>query len=210
MPNATPAIPDENAPLRVLFFCGSVRQPSHTRALTEAVEKALIERGAFTTHWDLRGSPLPFANPDFHDDPRRHDDDRVRSLVAAADEADAFVLSSPIYHNSYSASLKNVLDHLAIRQFWYKPVGLMSHGGNRSTQAVDQLRIVTRGLLGIAIPTQVCTSDQDYRSSADGFVLESADIGQRTERFASELVLFAAEFRRIRLRILHRQAGSAR
>lgn len=189
--------------IQILLISGSIRQPSYTRILTKRVETVLIAHGAATTHWNLRNTPLPIANPEFHHNPAQHTDERVRTLVDFAEACDAFVLSSPIYHNSYSGVLKNTLDHLAIPQFYYKPVGLISHGGNRSTQAVDHLRIVVRGLLGISIPTQVCTAKQDYQEiDEENYKLGSEEIIRRVERFASELVLFAHQLRLIRQNIL--------
>jgi azobenzene reductase len=182
-------------PLKILLIGGSVRQPSFTLTLQEEVRKALDRLGAETASWSLRESTLPIADPDFHGDPTRHTDETVRRLVTIADSCDAFVLASPIYHNSYSGVLKNALDHLSIAQFHYKPVGLTSHGGHRSPQAVDHLRIVVRGLLGVAIPTQVCTSETDYEASGGGYLLRSEDILRRIERFAGELLVFAGLLR---------------
>jgi azobenzene reductase len=183
-------------PVRVLLVSGSVREPSHTRTLAEFVEQVLWNHEAATTHWSLCAQPLPIADPDHHDDPRTHTNEIVRQLVSAAELADAFALCSPIYHNSYSGVLKNALDNLAIAQFQYKPVGLLSHGSNRSPQAVDHLRIVVRGLRGVAIPSQVCTARRDYRPSASGgYELDSEDILHRIERFAAELMFFAYQLR---------------
>ena len=71
-------------------------------------------------------------------------------------------------------------------------MALCSHGGNRSTQAVDQLRIVVRGLAGVGIPTQVCTAAQDYDNTASGACeLSSRPILARVAKLAVELTLFA-------------------
>jgi NAD(P)H-dependent FMN reductase len=178
--------------LQVMLLSGSVREPSHTRSLVESVASRLAERGAATVHWDLGRTPLPIADPEFHSDPLLHTQPRVRKLVELAIASHCFVLGSPIYHNSYSGVLKNALDHLTIRCFQLKPVGLVSHGGNRSTQAVDHLRIVTRGLLGVAIPTQVCTADQDYdQTAAQDYAISCAAVGDRIDRFTHELLSFA-------------------
>jgi azobenzene reductase len=186
-------------PIEILIITGSIRTPSYTRALTAHVEAVLRTSGVATTHWNLSEKPLPIADPQFHHDPATHPHEDVRALVDRAGAADGFVLSTPIYHNSYAGVLKNALDHLSIPQFQYKPVGLVSHGGNRSTQGVDQLRIVTRGLLGVSIPAQVCTAQDDYRPR-DGttYELTNADILARVSRFASELVLFAYHLRLLR------------
>jgi NAD(P)H-dependent FMN reductase len=189
--------------LQILLISGSTRQPSHTRALTGKIETALAQQDVKTNHWNLRERPLPIADPEFHHDPLQHTDPIVRNFAEYAHNSDAFVLSSPIYHNSYSGVLKNALDHLAIAQFYYKPVGLVSHGGQRSTQAVDQLRIVVRGLLGNAIPTQVCTSGSDYTEVNSQYDLTSGEILLRIERFVTELILFAHQLRMLRASVLN-------
>ena len=177
---------------QVLLICGSARKASHTAALTENVAAVLEKMGAQAIIWNLGDRPLPTADPNFHDDPSKHPDHSVKWLVSLATDAHGFVFASPIYHNSYSGVLKNAIDHLTIRQFLYKPVGLLSHGANRSTQAVDHLRIVVRGLLGIATPTHICTQNQDYCEALSGkYELSSEDIMIRIKRFSAEFLAFA-------------------
>lgn len=184
---------------RVLLVSGSIRSTSYTRTLTELGRWLMEERGAEALHWNLRETPLPVADPEFHHDPAANPSASVQEFVAATEWADACVWSSPIHHNSYSGVLKNALDHLAIRNLRYKAVGLMSHGGNRSTQAVDHLRVVARGLMAVAVPTQVCTSRQDFIPTPQGgYELTSADIAARLDRFARELVTFAQVLRHVR------------
>lgn len=185
--------------LRFLLVSGSVRDPSHTRVLIDCIRKHLAQRGVAAVHWDLRRAPLPIADPAFHDDPFRHSDPRVREFAEAAAASDGLVLGSPIYHNSYSGVLKNALDHLTIPCLHLKPVGLASHGGNRSTQAVDHLRIVVRGLLGVAIPTQVCTAADDYQEiHGIEYVIRNPDIVERIDRFTVELVIFVHQLTAVR------------
>lgn len=188
-----------NSLLQLMLICGSIRQPSHTYTLTKAVEQALSERGSRTVFWNLCEKPLPIADPKYHHDPTKHRDKVVCEFVELASYSDAFVLASPIYHNSYSGVIKNALDNLTLSQFYYKPVGLVSHGGYRSTQAVDHLRTVVRGLMGIAIPTNVCTADQDYLDlDKQGYEITSGRILERIERLTNELIMFANQ-----LHVLH-------
>jgi azobenzene reductase len=193
---------------RILLISGSIRQPSFTRTLLNLVEVALIEQKVNTALWDLHSEPLPIADPAFHHGPSNHPDERVRRFVALADSCDAFVFSSPIYHNSYSGVLKNALDHLTIPHLYFKPVGLISHGGNRSTQAVDHLRIVVRGLLGIATPRQVCTAPEDYRAiDEETYELVSENIQARIQQFVLELIILAYQLRVAR-ELLSQTTGS--
>ncbi len=192
--------------LQILILSGSVRRPSHTFALSRFVEGALSERGARVVLWDFREAPLPITDPAYHADPRRHPDPVVQRLAETADACDGFIWASPVYHNSYSGVLKNALDTLTIPHFSYKPVGLMGHGGDRTTQAVDHLRIVVRGLLGVALTTNVCTTAEDYQNAGEGeeegegegYALASEPIKERVGHFADELVEFAHQFRGLR------------
>ena len=177
-----------------LLIIGSPRVPSHTDALVRCIGDALEVRGMRTEYWTTSFPALPLADPRYHRDPSSHPDPNVRDLVAHAERADAFVLGSPIYHSSYSAVLKNALDHLANRHFAYKPVGLASHGGGRTSQAVDHLRIVVRSLNAMATPTQVCTQDSDYEGDGP-FVVADALIRSRVARMANELDVLARSLR---------------
>ena len=99
-------------------------------------------------------------------------------------DADAFVWITPIYHNSFSSVLKNALDwqHTS---FPGKVVGLASNGGERTTQAVDQLMWVARAQHLIAAPTRVCTHRDDFDEKRN---IVALDIKKRIKQFAKELV----------------------
>ena len=179
--------------IQIVAIAGSPRAPSYTRGLAEAVIQALVERGARVETLDLRATPLPPMTPELRAKRGEHPDPAAARLFRLAEAADAYLLASPVYHNSYSGVLKNALDHLMLRDVRYRPVALASHGG-RSTQAVDPLRIVVRGLLGVAIPTQVCTQEADFAGAPgeDGlYAVTDPDIEARIARQADQLLLFA-------------------
>lgn len=175
---------------KILIITGSLRSPSHTCGLCADLERMLGVLGHQTTIFDQRETPLPLHDSVYHKAPAESPVEAVRNLVSLATEASGLVLASPIYHNGPSGVLKNALDHLAIPQFAFKPVGLVSHGGNRTSQAVDQMRIWTRGLAGHAIVTQVSTQNSDFDTggSGDPTVIDAA-IRTRMERFCRELSL---------------------
>jgi NAD(P)H-dependent FMN reductase len=187
-------------PLDVVLLARSPRQPSYTRSLARAIGCALEDRDARVHLLDLCATPLPPVVPALRAKRSQHPDPEVARLYRLAEAADAYVLASPTYHNSYAGVLKNALDYLTLRDFRYRPVGLASHGG-RSTQAVDHLRQVVRGVLGVAIPTQVCTRESDFSGAPDGdglYEVRDPDILARIERFSDELVLFARHLAALR------------
>ncbi len=180
-------------PIQIVAILGSPRAPSYTRGLAEAVIQALAERGARVETLDLRATPLPPMTPELRAKRGEHPDPATARLFRLAEAADAYLLASPVYHNSYSGVLKNALDYLTLRDLRYRPVALLSHGG-RSTQAVDHLRVSVRGLLGVAIPAQVCTAEADFTAEPgeDGlYAVTDGDIQARIARQAEELLLFA-------------------
>ena len=187
-------------PLQVLMLCGSARRVSYTRSLCRPMAAALAARGAQAHLIDLHATVLPLVDPEARQDRGANSDPGLAQLFRHAEVADAFVLASPVYHNSYTGLLKNALDWLGIRDFRQRPAALMSHGG-RSTQAVDHLRIVVRGVLGVAITAQVCTRDDDYAPEPGGdglYALTDKDIAARIERSADELIAFARHLREVR------------
>lgn len=202
--------PHSPAP-KILILSGSPRQPSYTRSLSNAIADELARLGADVLLWDAHDHPLPLADPAYHHTASTHPDPEVVDLDARAQAADAFVLATPIYHNSYSGVLKNALDLLNIRpHFSMKPVGLVSHGGDRSPQGVDHLRIVARGLNAITIPTQVCTRRSDFEAAPDGrHRIGDAAIADRIVRFSSELIALSILLRPLQHeRAIERLVGS--
>ena len=188
------------APLEIVILAGSPRRRSYTRSLARRIGDVLRRDGARIALIDLHETPLPPVDPELRGAAGTHPDVGVAALLRAAVAADAYVLASPTYHNSYAGVLKNALDYLSIHDFRYRPVGLVGHGG-RSTQAVDHLRQVVRGVLGVSIPTQVCTQDSDFApelGDAGFYDVVDTDIQERIERFAKELLLFAEHLRGLR------------
>lgn len=180
--------------LMVLLICGNTRIPSHTRTNLQLID-GLLQQEKVTTHfWDLRDKQLPFADPAYHRDPHKNPDKRVQELAQLADRADAFILGTPLYHNSYSGVIKNALDNLTISQFEGKPVGLVSHGSERTVvQACDHLRIVVRGLYGVAIPKQIVTINSDFEENEGNYELVNHDIRHRMALMVKELIIFAIQ-----------------
>ena len=180
----------------ILLISGSLSAPAHTKALIEETAANFNKLGCKTTVWDLSARPLPFADPKYHNFPSDNPNPVVKEFVRVASEADAFVLGSPNYHNSYSGVLKNALDILNMDLFRDKPVGLVGNGGGiRSTQPLDHLRIVVRGLLGVAIPMQVASCNHDIELKEDSYVIVSDDLSQRIAAFSRQLLLYSKKLK---------------
>jgi NAD(P)H-dependent FMN reductase len=185
--------------MRVLLIAGTVVPNSSTRRALLQVCEMLQQRGAETEIWDLAQRPVPIADPRYFGDPLEHPDPSVKRLLGAAREADGFILASPVYHNSYSGVIKNCLDHLSVDHFLYKPVGLIACGLSLSAiQVCDQLRIVVRGLRGVALPTQVVAVSTDFKQALNGEGRECDGLADRLEALVVDLMAFS-EIRKVAL-----------
>src|SRR5687767_7372255 len=188
-----------NGSLRVLLISGSVNKPSHTLANIQLASELLREAGAYTEIWDLGELPLPIHEPAYHSDPSKNPSEAIRHFSRLADEAAAFVWATPVYHNSFSGVLKNALDNLHMRHFQHKPIALISNGGDRSgVQPCDQMRIVARGLLAVAIPSQIVTIESDFDYSDQTFRLTDTKTARRFEHMVHELIGYAHAMKSLR------------
>lgn len=171
--------------MKILILVGSGDQDSHSLHLGQAIEAGLRVRSAETELVNLVKYKLPMYDRSIE----RADayDEKTRTFLRKSMEVDAFVWITPIYHNSYSSTLKNALDWHHSTKFPGKVVGMASNGGGRSPQAVDQLMLIARSQYLITIPTRVCTTESDY-DDAKNIIDES--IKQRIEKFCDQLVEF--------------------
>jgi NAD(P)H-dependent FMN reductase len=177
----------------ILLLPGTVRPGARTRAAVDEMARVLRASGMQCLVWDLAMDELPIADPLYHEHPEDHPHPAVRKLVAAARSASGFVLASPVYHNSFSGVLKNCLDHLSIPEFASKPVGLIAFGRTLTAiQVCDHLRIVVRGLHGLALATQVVLIPDDFDLQDDGgYCLVSTNARRRMQRMAKEMRLYS-------------------
>jgi azobenzene reductase len=77
-----------------------------------------------------------------------------------------------------------------------KPVGLVANGGGiRSTQPVDHLRIVVRGLQGVAIPIQVVSCKSDFKLIGESYNIVSEDLSYRIAAFSQQLIDYTKKLR---------------
>lgn len=178
-----------STPIRTMVLVGSVRPGSLTQAAAGYAATQVKEGGHEVLVWDLSRLPLPIADPAYHDNPEDHPNKVVRALAVAAKRADCFLLSSPVYHNSYSGVLKNALDCLTIEHFRGKPVGLIANGPKlTAVQVCDHLRSVVRGLYGLCVPEQVVTTPADFTATDSGYVLTGARCQERVHDLVQSVI----------------------
>jgi NAD(P)H-dependent FMN reductase len=171
----------------ILGILGSAAKDSVTREILLRAGERIDRAGVGFELIDLAVEfPQPHALEDYDDPPPGSQTAHLRALVAHADGA---VLATPVYHGSYSALLKNALDHLTGDALAGRPVGLIAAGGGPrgAGTACDQLRTVVRALSGWAAPTHVATTRADL---TPGEPLDFLD--RRLDVLVGELLSFGA------------------
>ena len=139
----------DQEPVRVAGIAGSLREDSTSQLALEHALRGAERAGAETDHVDLRDLELPLYNAD-HDE--TGDADELRRRIRAADSV---ILSTPMYHGSYSSVLKTALDYCGFDEFENKTVGLLAvAGGHFPITALEHLRSVCRALDAWVIPHQ--------------------------------------------------------
>ncbi|MFT4881135.1 MAG: NAD(P)H-dependent FMN reductase [Salinirussus sp.] len=171
-------------PPTVVAVCGSLRDASHTRTALEHALAAAAERGAETDLLDLRSYDLPVYDPDNGDD---GDASAFRSAVRAADSV---LLGSPMYHGSYSGSLKNALDYCGFEEFEDRTVGLLGvSGGSFPVTTLEHLRSVCRALNAWVLPHQAAIPEAGSQFEDGAFVDDS--LAQRVTVLGERAVEYA-------------------
>lgn len=143
--------------IAVLGLGGSMRTVSVSRlALGIALDGARAA-GARTSSWPAGTDPLPFYVPGA---PRSPIAERYLAAVSAAE---GFIWSTPAYHGSVSAPVKNLLDHLDELRESHPPflagkvVGVISvgNGSMGPVQAASALVQIAHALRAVVVPLQV-------------------------------------------------------
>jgi len=159
--------------MRIEILSGSSRQSSITYRLALHLQKVISEQ---TDHEvgiiDTREYDLPQLQA------------VITSLSAAPEEykplaermfgADAYILVTPEYNGSYSASLKNLLDHFPKQH--HKPFGIVtgSNGMLGGIRAAMQLQQLIFALFGIGSPYMLITPQVDKKFDEDGRLLDTS------------------------------------
>jgi len=168
----------------VVAICGSRREGSYTRRALRLALDAARETGARTELLDLREVDLPAFDPD------AEEGDAVTAFKRRVREADAVILGTPVYHGSYSATLKDALDYCGKDEFEDTTVGLLATaGGGSYASTLDHLRVVVRSVRGWTVPHQV--GIRGASGKFDGDELTDDGLRDRVDELGREVARYA-------------------
>ncbi|MDQ0200169.1 NADPH-dependent FMN reductase [Neobacillus ginsengisoli] len=121
---------------------------------------------------------------------------QVQQLKKIVKEADAVILASPEYHSGMSGALKNALDFLGSEQFAHKPVALLAvaGGGKGGINALNNMRVVVRGLYANAIPKQLVLDPHCFDYEQNTLTYESEEL---VDALFKELIMYTKLYQTI-------------
>ncbi len=159
--------------MRIEIISGSPRPNSVTHRVALHLQSLLQKN---TEHQvgliNLKDWNLPVLQSVFVS--AEHTPDEFKPLTEKMFAADAFILVSPEYNGSYSAAMKNLLDHFPKQH--HKPFGIVtaSPGPLGGIRASQQMQLLVNALFGIASPYMLIVSAVDKKFDADGNLLNQS------------------------------------
>ena len=163
---------------------GSLRPDSYTQKALQVAAQRVEALGTEVEVLDLRQLNLPFCHggKDYSQYP---DVQRLRDTVT---RADGLILATPEYHGGLSGVLKNTLDLMSFDELSGKVTGMISVlGGQANSNALNDLRLIIRGVHGWVIPEQIAIGNAWSAFSPEGKLLDEK-LSQRFDQFAQSLV----------------------
>lgn len=175
--------------MRIEIISGSPRGNSITNRVALHLKKLMQER---TDHEvdiiDVRENELPLLQSVFtsvESTPEPYKEITERML-----KADAFILLTPEYNGSYSAPLKNLLDHFPKQHHKVFAIATASPGMLGGIRAAMQLQELIYALFGIGSPYMLVTPQVDKKFDEDGNLLD-ANFQKSIDIFINEFIWLA-------------------
>lgn len=159
------------------------------------LEQARSHAGFEIEAVDLAAVDLPLFDEPRHPRLGKYEHEHTKRWSAIVSRADAFVFVTPEYDHSPPASLINALQYL-VREWAYKPLGLVSYGGvsggTRSAQTIKLTALALRMVPiveAVSIPFFAKLIDDESGLFSPGEVQEKASVTMLTELLRYERVL---------------------
>jgi NAD(P)H-dependent FMN reductase len=185
--------------MKIEIISGSPRGNSITNRIALHLKKQIQEK---TDHeiniLDVRENELPLLQSVFTSvdtTPELYKEVTERML-----SADAFILLTPEYNGSYSAALKNLLDHYPKQHHKVFAIATASTGMLGGIRAALQLQELIYALFGIGSPYMLVTPQVDKKFDLGGNLLD--------ESFKKSVDLFINEFIWLAEKIAHEKVDA--
>lgn len=167
-------------PMKVLVISSSLNPGSRSRLMARFVKAKFEAESDLQVDWvDLQETALPFC-----DGGAAYGDANVIELSQRMEEADAFVLATPIYNFDANSALKNLVE-LVGRKMENKLVGILASAGGAMSY-MSPMALANSLMLDfrtVILPRFVYATGSDW----DGDNAK-APIAERLEQFAAHFL----------------------
>ena len=172
--------------MKLVIINGSPRKKGRT-----GIAARFITRKYNAEQLNINDLPL------YNGEPEQAELPQIQRLRRIVKEADAVILASPEYHSGMSGALKNALDFLGSEHFAHKPVALLAvaGGGKGGINALNNMRVVARGLYANAIPKQLVLDPHCFNYEENTLNDQSEEI---VDEFVKELITYTKIYQLVR------------
>ncbi|HEY0356417.1 MAG TPA: NAD(P)H-dependent oxidoreductase [Flavisolibacter sp.] len=170
--------------MRIEIISGSPRGSSITFRVALHLEAELKKKGADVGIIDLREVEFPLLQAVFTT--VESAPEQYRAVVKRMFDAQAFILLTPEYNGSYSAALKNLMDHFPKQHHKVFGIVTATTGAMGGVRAALQLQELVYALFGIGSPYMLVVPHVDKKFEAGGTLVD--------ENFKKSIELFIREF----------------
>lgn len=162
----------------VVLLSGNTHRPSKSRSLATALGERLGERlDVKITQLDLIDAGPGLGAAYF----RSQLDEKGRAVLEAVEQADALVVTTPVYKGSYPGLFKHLIDLLDIQALVDTPVLLgATGGGHRHALIVEhQLRPLFGFFSALVNPTTIYVSESEFTEGVPAHpqILDRIELG---------------------------------
>jgi NAD(P)H-dependent FMN reductase len=167
--------------MKILIICGSLREESLTRVLTDIAYKYTKENYDDVEYLDLKKIKIN----NFEGFEAEYDD-TTKKTVKLVESSDVLIVGSPVYNGLLSSGLKNLFEHVNYKALEGKVAGFILKSGSNISflQVQGQLTALMSYFRVISNPRAVFVTDEDF----DERKLKDEKIEERIKRLVDETI----------------------
>jgi len=167
--------------MKILIVCGSLREESLTRVLTDIAYEYAKKNYDNVEYLDLRKTRIN----NFEGFEAEYDES-TRKAVNFVESSDVFILGCPVYNGLLGSALKNLFEFVNYKALEGRVAGfVLKSGGSISfLQVQGQLQALMNYFRVVSNPRAVFVTDEDF----DGMKLKNVNIEERIKRLVDETI----------------------
>lgn len=152
--------------MKILLLNGTI-VGKKTRTLLDEIEKYIthLPTAHETKIVDLENYELQFVDGR----PSEEYNDDMKRLIREIEDADAYVIATPVFQGSIPGTLKNVFDAVSPLAMRYKPVSIVANGGTLQHHLVveNQLKPILNYFRCMVTPNYVYTHTNHFSTQGE-------------------------------------------